>query len=514
VAPAAAADLFIVTVLAVAVAAFPVAAHLASQVAGVLICGFMAFLLANYATAAVPAVLVFAYLFQNLFVSLVSPWIVDAEQFNTIRAYTFVLTTAVWGVLAIDFWMKRGWFAADIRRLMRWSSMALGLIAVYLAIGLASDPKSAVVYVRNVATPFLILQACLIATARSGADVLRPLTPLACGALIYGYAELLFRERLFALMNAERFMALRMSDMSNAGEWVTLMHETGLVIRSFTDTLVVDFLNTPLLADLGITATRLLGPNLHSISYAYALCAFALLFLATGRLVLFLCVIPLLLVIGSKGALVCLGLSAMALAASRVFPPRPVFWGFAAALGLYAAAALLIGRATGDYHVLGFLSGVHEFLRNPFGHGLGAGGNLSMNMTTIDWSRSQALGKTDHPVESAVGVLLYQMGFAGLVLCWINARIAWTVWIASLANGSALLKVLAFGLLATTVNGVFQEEALFAPLALGLMMAFAGIVLAQARPAAESDIWGCAGPRSARSPRPSLRAAVSRGRSS
>ena len=51
----------------------------------------------------------------------------------------------------------------------------------------------------------------------------------------------------------------------------------------------------------------------------------------------------------------------------------------------------------------------------------------------------------------------------------------------------------AFGILITLINGIFQEEALFAPLALGTLLALAGLVLGNA---IRAD-WNSAKPRHA-----------------
>jgi hypothetical protein len=133
-----------------------------------------------------------------------------------------------------------------------------------------------------------------------------------------------------------------------------------------------------------------------------------------------------------------------------------------------------------DYHVIGLIGGLRGFLKNPLGHGIGSGGNLSLDMTTIDWNRSQNLGSTDVAVESAVGVLLYQMGVFGLVLLGLIGWIAIKLWRRYLDTRERVCAVAALGLLAITVNGIFQEEALFAPLALGLLLAFSGLLLGRA----------------------------------
>jgi hypothetical protein len=155
-------------------------------------------------------------------------------------------------------------------------------------------------------------------------------------------------------------------------------------------------------------------------------------------------------------------------------------WLFVAILAVYAAAGIAIGIQSRDYHVIGFIGGLRGFASNAMGHGIGAGGNLSLNVATIDWSRSQSLGETDVAVESAIGVLLYQMGIAGIVVIGVLGWIVAKLWAAYRGTGDQLYAAGALGVLTITVNGIFQEEAMFAPLALGIMGAFAGLLLGTA----------------------------------
>jgi hypothetical protein len=164
-------------------------------------------------------------------------------------------------------------------------------------------------------------------------------------------------------------------------------------------------------------------------------------------------------------------------AAFRLF--RNITW-YLATIAAYAIAGIAVGIRAQDYHVIGFIGGLRGFLANPLGRGIGAGGNLSLSVSAYDWSRSQQLGHTDLALESAVGVLLYQMGIAGLVVLGVLIWIALILWRQFRITRDRMLLVAALGMLAVMVNGIFQEEALFAPLALGLMCAFAGLMMGSA----------------------------------
>ena len=188
-----------------------------------------------------------------------------------------------------------------------------------------------------------------------------------------------------------------------------------------------------------------------------------------------------LLIVGSKGALVFAVLVMLALI--TLLRLR----GFAPLLVMTAVlrrpmwrSASLAGIQTQDYHVMGFFGGLRGFMSNPIGRGIGVGGNLSMEMSTIDWSKSQHLGHTDVAVESSVGVLLYQMGIFAVVVFVALAWIAVRLWRVYLANGERLYAAASFSVLTVLANGVFQEEAIFAPLAHGIVLAFAGLLLGRA----------------------------------
>jgi hypothetical protein len=241
---------------------------------------------------------------------------------------------------------------------------------------------------------------------------------------------------------------------------------------------------------MGIRFNRLVGPNFHSISFAYALAFFSLVLMAVGHRWFAVLALPLLVVIGSKGAIVFLLLVAAGLALSHRMRGHHLLWLYGAVLLTYAAVGVVAGIRLQDYHVIGFIGGLNGFLKNPLGHGIGAGGNLSMDMSSINWTQSQHLGETDVAVESAIGVLLYQMGIGGILLLGLLAWVALRLWRLHMRSGDRLAAVTALGLLTMAVNGIFQEEALFAPLALGLLACIAGMLLGRAHRGEEASSGG------------------------
>ena len=97
-------------------------------------------------------------------------------------------------------------------------------------------------------------------------------------------------------------------------------------------------------------------------------------------------------------------------------------------------------RRLSRHRIHGRLEWIPEW---PFGRGLGVGGNLSDGYFAIDWSAAQQAGSIDGAAESAVGVLLYQMGIAALVplAFYFQSPEAWRLYASSgtLTQGLARL---------------------------------------------------------------------------
>jgi hypothetical protein len=466
--------------IAACITAMPVILHLAGQAIGIIVCVILAVLVGVFAAPALPITLISSYLFQNLVIALISPTIDSMEQFNTIRAYNFVFTVVAWATVAAPYWLGRTNYDRRFRSIIDVTTVALVVVGAYFVIGLASNPSGAVAYLRNIATPILMFHVFACVAYRHRLSITAPLLAIALFSLVYGYIELLAHDALFRAVNGDVYVTWRIKQDYEAGVWVKELHETGRVMRSYLDTLLVDFLNTPLLQHLQLRFYRILGPNFHFISYAYALAFFCVVLCAAGRWWYAVLALPLLLVVGSKGALIFAVLVILAMAGLlrlRGYVPLVLF---AAVLAVYVAAGIATGIQTQDYHVMGFFGGVRGFLSNPIGRGIGVGGNLSLDMSTIDWSKSQHLGHTEIAVESAVGVLLYQVGIFAVVIFSALAWIALALWKSYLRSGERTYAAASFAVLAMMANGVFQEEAMFAPLALGTVLAFAGLLLGRA----------------------------------
>jgi hypothetical protein len=256
------------------------------------------------------------------------------------------------------------------------------------------------------------------------------------------------------------------------------MRATGSVPVDLKDRFSFDFLNTPLLEGTGLLRLlRIHGPNMSAISFGYGIAFFGLFLFSVGRPFLALAALPLLIFCSVKGALIMVIFVTATWISTRLLGALATLSLGLLALVAFAAVAIPFGLQIGDYHVIGFMGGWHGFLDKPLGRGLGVGGNLSDGYFLIDWSAAQQAGTIDGAVESAIGVLLYQMGIAAVVPLGFYFAVALKAWRLYASSGNLTQGLAGFGVMVVLLNGMFQEEALFAPPALGLLLALAGLVI-------------------------------------
>ena len=105
------------------------------------------------------------------------------------------------------------------------------------------------------------------------------------------------------------------------------------------------------------------------------------------------------------------------------------------------------------------------------------GGNLGEGYFSIDWSAAQQAGTMDGAVESAVGVMLYQMGIGAFVPLGFYLAMGLKAWRLYASSGILTQGLASFGVFVVLINGIFQEEALFAPPAMGLLLCLTGLVI-------------------------------------
>jgi hypothetical protein len=475
------ADVALVFALGTACVAFAPLLHTMSPVLAIAVQALIACAIALVVPAYAPPTAIFALLFQNLFVSLLSPIIAGPSELEFIKGYNFLACAVMWTTVVVGYLLRWRSAPAELTRLMLAGVGVMAVIGLYFLIGFMQEPMAATIYLRNVVFPMLMFQLALLTATFHATPVTRTLIAIGVLGIVCGYVELAFRDLWLDLTNGHAYWRFEEIKATDSGIWEREMRATGEVMVELKDRFKFDFFNTPLLE--GVMPSRFLrvfGPNISPISYAYGIAFFILFLCATRRYLLAACAVPLMIFCGVKGAIILMLFVAAGWVMTPLIGAVPTVVAGVFAAVAYAALGIFIGIRIGDYHVIGFMGGWNGFLAAPLGRGLGIGGNLSADFTSVDWSAAQQAGAVDGAVESAVGVLLYQMGVAALVPLAFYAAIALVVWRLYRASGLLPQALAAFGILITLVNGIFQEEALFAPLAMAMFMCLAGLAIGHA----------------------------------
>lgn len=458
--------------------ALAVASFLVSTAFGVAVCFALTLGLAITLPRAMPVVIIGAFLFQNFVIATFTPMVSGDEAFDTVRGSNFVVLMSCYGAFLLASFQHRAHRITALRPWLLLGFALLLVILVYFGLGaVRSTPRDALVYFRNTLTPLACFHVAVVAAALYRIELDRAVGWIVAAAAAYGYCEMLFTFDFLNLFSGDDYIRLQMARQIDTGVWEKALAETGFVLRGLEDTMTTTFFNTTVFGELP-EVFRIGGPNFHPISYAYALSILGAWLLFRGRLLLPVACLPLLLVIGSKGAMALLLLACGARLACRLFPARTVPTIVAVVAVVWIVAALIVGTAGADYHVLGFYAGIAGFLDSPLGQGLGVGGNLSGGTDLkLDWGLSQHSGIANVPVESGVGVMLYQMGVGSFVFLGFLLAVALICRRLFLRTGDRMFLFGFVTVVATSVNAVLQEEALYSPLALGTCLLLVGVAL-------------------------------------
>lgn len=463
--------------VAIAAVILSVSAFAVSTVFGIAATFVMTLVLAVAIPAMIPLLVATSFVLQNAVVAWYTPYITDIPTFDAMRSSNFIIVaTALLAFLGAAFQAHiRG-----IQPLRRWIIAGIGLcvlITVYLGLGaIAGDPRDAVVYFRNIITPVGCFYIAVIAASVYRVDLSRTLVWLTALAIAYGYCEFFFRMDFLGLFNGDTYIERNLWNQILNGTWEKTLEETGFVLRGIDDVMMTNFFNLSIFDELP-KIFRVGGPSFHPIAFAYLVSIVSAWLIFQRRWLLPLLALPLLIIIGSKGAMVLLLLAVCARLGSSLFGIRPAL--LLTMLGglLWVGASIVFGMNNGDYHVLGFFAGLRDFAHGPQGMGLGIGGNLSSSALTINWELAQESGAAGTPMESAVGVLLYQMGVAAFAVFAFVGAIGWTAYTAWRRSGDYAILWLVVAIVVISANAVLQEEAYFSPLALGLALLIGGVGL-------------------------------------
>lgn len=462
--------------VASAVTIVSVSCFAVSIVFGVVATFVMTLALATALPAAMPIVVICTFLYQNMVVAWFTPYVANNNAFDALRGANFIVVMTAYGAFFLASLGMRVRALPQLRPWLLWAIAVAGVVTLYLMLGVArGNDKDAILYFRNTITPLACFHIAIVAASLYRIDLRKSLLWLGSGIIVYGYCELIFTLDFLSLFNGDLYMQRSIKRQIESGVWEQALKETGFVLRGLQDVMTTTFFNTPLFADIFPSVFRIGGPNFHPISYAYALGIIAVWLLFKGRWLLPLAALPLLLVIGSKGAMFLVLMALFAQIMRRPLGANLTILGIVGVSASWIAAAIAYGSTHGDYHVLGFLAGLRDFLSNPAGQGLGFGGNLSSTSLNLDWERAQATGATSVPVESAVGVMLYQMGVGSMVFFAFLAAIAVSARRAILKTGDGDAWFAFVTVVTISANAVLQEEAFYSPLALGLTLLLVGV---------------------------------------
>lgn len=464
--------------LAVVSIGFAPLLHVASPVLAIAVETLIGFAIVLAAPMHAPVIAIFVLLFQNLFVSLLSPLVPTASELDFIKGYNFLVCSVMWLVSFALYLLGRGTASAEVDRIMRWGIVTLAVAGLYFAIGFGQDGRAASAYLRNIVLPLFLFQLSLLTAVTYEIRATPALVAIAVILILCGYVEFAFRDFWLAVTNGYTFWGFEGLKAAHSGVWEAEMRATGNVPVDLKDHFKFDFLNTPLLEGSGLAQIlRIHGPNMSAISFGYGIAFFGLFAFSVGRPLFALAALPLLVLCSVKGALIMVVFVAAAWMSTRLLGAVVTLALGLVALVAFAVIAIHVGLQIGDYHVIGLMGGWSGFLANPLGRGLGVGGNLADSYFSIDWGAAQQAGTIDGAAESAIGVLLYQMGVAALLPIGFYFAVALKAWRLYASSGNLTQGLAGFGVMVALFNGMFQEEALFAPPALGLLLALAGLVI-------------------------------------
>ena len=186
-------------------------------------------------------------------------------------------------------------------------------------------------------------------------------------SMLLAIVEEFATETYYDSINAVQFMALKtLNDPKYDAFW-----SVKNVVAHSTNTLFN-------ISDLDIEQLRFNGTVMHPISYAYILAVVGLVAWSIRQGGWLFLAFPLMVASGGKGGNLLFICSISVLTVWYITRSRPMLLVCGGILAVaYVGFGLLLGMDGGDYHVLGFLGGVHGFINNPAGHGIGVGGNLS-----------------------------------------------------------------------------------------------------------------------------------------
>src|SRR4051812_1740828 len=287
-------DAAITIALAIASIAFAPLLHGISPILAIAVLTLIAAAIVVAAPSYAPAIAIFVLLFQNLFVSILSPVIADPSALDFIKGYNFLACSVMWLLTSLLYVVGRRDQSPPLNRIMITSACVFGVIALYFVIGFLQNGMAAAIYLRNIVLPLFLFQLSLLTAASFEVRITPTLVTIGVAFLLCGYVELMFRDFWLDITNGVAYWRFDEIKATNSGTWEREMRATGQVLVDLKDRFSFSFLNTPLLEGLGLSnILRVFGPTLSAISYAYGVCFFALFLFSVNRPLLAIAALPL-----------------------------------------------------------------------------------------------------------------------------------------------------------------------------------------------------------------------------
>jgi hypothetical protein len=408
-------------------------------------------------------------LYQNFFLCLFSDIGMDRLSFQSAQGTAFGAVACL-AVIAVARVLQSHPRDDAIIRLTLWTCLTLAVVVIYAAYGaVGSSTISAITYFRNTSAMLLALLVGLDLGRRWGYRTVANifLISVLFGTCI-GIFEMLFPYTYYSALNVLDYVNLK----SNDGGPHSILYSVDALVRSR----VVTWFNITG-GGTDLLSVRVGGPNMHPVSYAYVIAVTGIVAATTGRYVALGLCVTFLVLAGIKGPLLMLLFSIALFIVWQVSRRRSILAVLSViCLAVYVDTGIEFGLSRGDFHVLGFLGGLRSLLTLPQGHGIGVGGNLSaLAGGGLDWQEWQKTG-VDFALESAVGVLLYQMGVSAIAVITPAVALVKTAFgrAAKGRPGTARwaqpepVDILFIAIAVILANGIFQEEA-YSPYGLGLL---------------------------------------------
>ncbi len=418
------------------------------------------------------ALLLVFFFLQNAFIAYVSPGINNLNDFRLLLGSSF-LNLVLTACVCVPAWVKLRYRVMVANNdLLRWMLLFLAVVAAYSVLGLFyRSPADVLLYVRVYLTGSLLFAIGIAYGFHiSHSYTVSVIRVLACILVLWGIVEFFWSYDFYTFFNVASYLAYKFTAsgqqeaVSTARDVMTYSTHSYLNLTGF----------------LGNEILRPNGPEIHPITYAYCAAFTGLICFIYRSYWVALLAFCIVVLTGAKGAITLVTMTYL-LYLFYYFVRRPHLLLFAliTVLGIYLAAGLIYGMQIHDYHVVGFIGGLRGFLDDPLGHGIGVGGNLSSQHQIETWKDRelwQNIGAS-YGFESALGVMIYQMGIGFLVVLIFFWKVWRSVWKAALSFADEpRLVIVPIALAFIFVNGVFQEEA-FSPAGWGLWFMFSGFLL-------------------------------------